>query len=130
MISHLFPELNAVPNWFLLFMDFFAVFCLIVALPSIVLNIYYKITHIWQTYMPKILLWFKLTKTWILFSISRHKKIQSYSTTPNFTERLTPSDLSELSSLAPPTYPKPSKFPKGQLRGKDGRFKKRDTHRG
>lgn len=122
MISQLFPELNVHPKPILLFLDFFVVFCLLIALPSIVLSVYYKSTLIWQHYMPKIQFLLKLTKMWIQSLFSRLKKTPSSLTTQNCTEHLTPSDLSELSSPAPRTFPKTSASPQKLLRGKNGRF--------
>jgi hypothetical protein len=122
MISHLFPELNVHPKPILLFLDFFAVFFLLVALPSIVLSVCYRSIHIWQHYMPKIQLLLKLTKMWIQSLFYRLKKTHSSSMTQSCTEPLTQSDLSELSSLAPRTFPKTSASPKKPLRGKNGRF--------
>jgi len=122
MISHLLPELSHLPKFVLACLDFLLVFFILIVLPTIALSVYYAIIRIWQNYTPKIQLLWIFMKMWIQSLFSHLKKTHSSSTIQNCSEPLTPSDLSELSSLAPRTFPKISASHKKPLRGKDGKF--------
>lgn len=122
MISQLIPELKKIPSTYLLFLDSLLVFSILIALPTIALSVYYKGIHIWQHYMPKIQSLWNLTKIWIRSLFSPLKKTRYSSTIQSCSERLTPLDLSEITSHAPRTFPKTSTSHKKPLRGKDGKF--------